>query len=381
MKNSFIWIAFMALSYQVSGQDAKGEKLKELAVPNSPAFILIDIAPSSFHTPNTPKEFVLGVIQSYEQSSNGFPQNYSAEFAPYWWIKPSKRDVFKTLGLAEKTRDKEGPPVYKENPFSGLRFTTVSIAFAGKDLIPDTSKQAQKVFSIGLKTTLVKIHRKGYAGEMTRLLYEWHKATQDELDNDSTIHKRLALNPGLQQTLFDSIGMTKKTKELVNAVQKAFLEKPLFNWDVAAAHAVYGIGDSAWRSGRTGIWTTLSSYIPLGKKGKKEQENFISLHAMFRYTRDNYLADKQKKTYSGNSVDAGGRFAFEFEKLSIGVEALYRFRNKKADPDNRTVGVINYRISENLFLRGAFGKNFNTNGKLIGLLGINWGIGTETIKL
>ena len=42
-------------------------KIKELAVPKAPAFKLLDISPTQIETPNTPKQFALGIAQSFPQ--------------------------------------------------------------------------------------------------------------------------------------------------------------------------------------------------------------------------------------------------------------------------------------------------------------------------
>jgi hypothetical protein len=63
-------------------------------------------------------------------------------------------------------------------------------------------------------------------------------------------------------------------------------------------------------------------------------------------------------------------------KLSIAV-----ILKKGIDPDNRSVGVFSYQVGSNLYINGAFGKDFNITNKLISFLGINWGFGDEKIKL
>ena len=49
--------------------------------------------------------------------------------------------------------------------------------------------------------------------------------------------------------------------------------------------------------------------------------------------------------------------------------------------NKRSVGLINYRLSDNLYINGAFGKNFSAPDKLIALFGIKWGLGSETVNL
>jgi hypothetical protein len=63
----FTWFNSMAQDTQL--------KSPPLAVPTSPAFIITDITPTLVQSPNTPKAFVLGVAQSYQQSGSSFPDN------------------------------------------------------------------------------------------------------------------------------------------------------------------------------------------------------------------------------------------------------------------------------------------------------------------
>jgi hypothetical protein len=92
--------------------------LKDLAVPSSPAFILLDATPSMIQTPVTPKAFILGIAQSFQSSGSDFPQDYSAEFTPYWWLNPSKRSIYSLADSPIRQRGEAGPT----QPFMRIRF-------------------------------------------------------------------------------------------------------------------------------------------------------------------------------------------------------------------------------------------------------------------
>ena len=386
MKKTALQLITALLIATISNGQGVSAKLKELAVPNSPAFIIADLTPSVFQSANTPKEFVLGLAQSFQESSDGFPQNYSAEFTPYWWINSKDRDVYSALGL-RTTKDGEGriQTVGKEDPFSGLKFTTVSLAFINKDLIPDSSRSNQRIVSLGIKTTILKIHKKDHASALRSEIQNWHTAAQAEFDSNNEIQNKLARYNGedeaaYQQKLLDEFKTT-QTVGIMKRITEEINEKPLFSWDIAAALATFGIGDSVWKTGRSGIWTTLTANIPLALDNERNKKNYFNLNFVFRYLTDKYQLVQKNKIAAGNNADIGGKLALDFEKLSIGVEALHRFANGKADAKNRTVGIINYKMGDNLYLRGAFGKNFDNPDKLVTIFGISWGFGTETIKL
>ncbi|MEP7239039.1 MAG: hypothetical protein ABI685_14265 [Ferruginibacter sp.] len=377
----FIVILF-SVHYSMAQKVNNSVSLKDLAVPNSPAFIITDITPSLIQTPNTPKSFVLGLAQSFQQSSDGFPQNYSAEFAPYWWLKPQNRNVYTMVGLKTvMDANKQVISIKGGDPFSGLKFTSFSLAFLNKDMVPDTIKVNQKIFSIGVRTTVLKYYMKSHAENLKNKISEWHEAAQKELEIYQEAITRA--DPKKQAEMlkqlanFKPSGTSTELKEINDIIN----EKPIFSLDVAGAYAIYGIGDSAWKSGRSGIWTTLSSYIPLALGGEKINKNYFNLNFSLRYLFDNYHKDAKGIISKNRSIDLGGKIAIELDKFSIGIESLYRFNNGVANSQNRTVGIINYKVADNIYITGAFGKNFENPNKLISLFGINWGFGSETVNL
>src|ERR1700759_712592 len=101
-KYTLILIAILAwgvTNAQTSGSNSTSAAITDLAVPASPAFSIVDITPTLVSNPATPKAFALGVVQSVTQSSSAFPNNYSAQFAPVWWINPKGVNVYSYLGL------------------------------------------------------------------------------------------------------------------------------------------------------------------------------------------------------------------------------------------------------------------------------------------
>ena len=98
--------------------------------------------------------------------------------------------------------------------------------------------------------------------------------------------------------------------------------------------------------------------------------------------KDNYAPDLNKKTIKSSALDIGAKVELQFDRFCIGYEIIHRKYSKQViSTDNRNVGVISYQISDNLYINGAFGKDFGITNKLISFLGINWGFGDEKIKL
>ena len=119
---ALVTIICIALGRPVLGQDGESEiTLKELQAPASPAFVLLDIEPTSIQRPKTPKALTISILSTMGGSDNLIPENYSVEFAPYWlsnhpnlaydqYLKGVGRTFLQTLSLslATTTTDMEG---------------------------------------------------------------------------------------------------------------------------------------------------------------------------------------------------------------------------------------------------------------------------------
>lgn len=381
MKKALVFLLFLSTAKSALPQSSTG-KITDLAVPSSPAFVLTDITPTLVQDPGTPKSFVLGIAQSFQKSGTGFPDNYSAEFAPYWWTDPRGRNIYKFLGLSATTVN--GKTTWRENPALGIKFTSISVAFINKDLIPDTSSAAQKVFSVGVRSTLIKLYSRDHARQLGEKIAEWEAAAQQELSANQGIIAKLArldpTDPNYAANRLKILSSYKesKTPDVFKEVNDLITQKPIFSWDVAAAWAVYGINNEQIRTGRTGAWTTLSSYIPLSKD---VPNNYFNINASVRYLADNFYKNDKGVIGMANNVDIGGNAGLAFNQLTIGIESLYRYSNGVANTQNRTVGIIKVKVAENVYINGTFGKDFAGPNKLISAFGINWGFGKEQATL
>lgn len=382
MKNTFTFVFILFAVIEVLGQDQK-VALKDLAAPNSPAFVLTDVTPTLVQSPNSPKKFILGLAQAYGNSITGFPDNYSAEFTPYWFYNTEGRNVYSAVGL-KTASDGAGKLQVSENIFSGLKFTNLSIAFINKDLVPDDLDNSHKVFAVGLRSTIIKAQQQNYAKKINNLIDNWHSEAQTDL---AIIQAKLggtataADLARVRMEYLESVNNSPKTLKLAQEIAELTQQKPLFSWDIAGAYANYGIGEEKWQTGRTGVWTTLSTYIPFTSSKGTVLKNFLNLNGSMRLLRDNFTKDDKGEIGRRNNFDIGGKVAFELNDLSIGVETLYRYTNGKSETENRRVGVINYKIADNIYLIGAYGKNFESQSRSIGMFGINWGIGSEKVDL
>ncbi|MFN0213923.1 MAG: hypothetical protein ACKVT2_06670, partial [Saprospiraceae bacterium] len=86
------FLPFSAFSQQLP--DTTDFNLDMLQVPNSPAFALMDLAPSSIDEPKVPTDFAVSLRQSTD-SFTTWPKSYAIEFAPAWVFGRDKIDFSK----------------------------------------------------------------------------------------------------------------------------------------------------------------------------------------------------------------------------------------------------------------------------------------------
>jgi hypothetical protein len=377
-------LLLLLTTQQLYAQEAPAEKL---SVPQSSAFKLVDISPTLIESPGTPKAFGLSVLQNF--NGDGWPQNYAAQFTPYWWALPKNRDVFRFIGV-QRYKTGTAPEVWKTQPFSAVKFTNISIAFIKKDMIPDTASIAQKVFSAGFRTTLIRAYRKGYAERL--------HATVDTLtqQQQADILEAVNADPGYSAALErgDTATIARIFRQytarknealsaLMTRVKNQITEKPIFQWEVSGAYATYGMADTSWRTGRVGIWSTVALNTPLNAhRPGAPNTNYLSIAAYTRFMHDAYALEKGVITAS-NSVDVGGRLSFEFDPVSFGMEAVYRNYTVQDNlKSQRIVGFVNYRVTKDLYINGAFGNDFGLDKpRILAMFGVSLGFGNEKLDM
>jgi hypothetical protein len=352
-----------------------------LTVPQSSAFKLMDVSPELIESPGTPKAFGLGILQSFNNSSL-WPQNYSASFSPYWWVRSDKRSFFNFAGIDEKA---DGNNRRKYHPFNDIKFTDISVAFLQKNVIPDSANTNNKIFSVGFRTTILKIYQKDYATELGNLTDAWHKKALKNMDAivEQNLQYRAAIFAGdtamqraIRTRMQDSLRLISSEENVEGLVDQKLLQKPILQWDIAGAYAVYGIGDTSWQTGRSGAWTTLALNVPLSKKSN----NYLSFTGYARYMYDAYALNEGILTHSG-SFEAGGKVALTVDAFKIGVEAIHRnYQTADELKSQRVVGVLNYRVSKSFYVNAAFGNDFGMEKpKILAMLGISLGLSKEAL--
>ncbi len=382
----FKFLVFILTAVVTRSQEVE---LKDLKVPSSPAFSLLDFSPQVIESPGNIKAFTLSLLSNTAES-NGLPRNFAFEFAPYWFFRHPKMNVFKYFGLS-KGNDREGDFSIKFKPdiFYGLRSTSLSLGSVFKDS-SEMNPFNLNYIGYSLRSNIINVR----SALVNKALYNSVTSVNAALQR-TLLQAIAACGDKEGQERIDCIGEFISTAKdsLLNSNRENFFNllnvRPLFSVDIALASSTV-FRRNNWNEHnryRTGAWITMGYNQPLIARSKVEEDiknlleckNYVNAVIMIRTLKDNTTLDFENFT-EYNVTDLGGRIEFEFNKLSLGIESIRRINNDNKDFNtNRTVGIIQYKINDQLFLLGTFGKNFGDFNNLVSLIGLNWGLGKNAL--
>jgi len=124
--------------------DTAGLTLDVLQIPNSPAFALMDLAPSTIDEPKVPSDFV-AYLRNATDSFTLFPRSYGLEFAPAWVF--GRQNISFTQFISNSL---------KENLRQSLVFSIGVNHLDDPDLPAGNGQTTQ--LGLGLKTSLLRGH-------------------------------------------------------------------------------------------------------------------------------------------------------------------------------------------------------------------------------
>jgi len=440
MKNICTIIAIILIQF-VWAQDTNPEKkemeisFNNLEVPNTPAFILLDEAPTSIQRPNSTRAFALDLIQ--DVTEDGVLGNLAVEVTPFWMIQHTHMTPEKYYGI--KTQE-DGS--VSQNFFSKLRLASVSAAYM---------KSADSItnISIGVRTTLFEIKRQDDIKDYKEALLQAQKylnnsanymeqyntqckipkpenyrsetafqeamltykgicdkpepprptvgATDEEIKKYRAAIKeyRLACYCPPDPRDYDTTAQFEAAKEWYEAGLNTFREKkreeddftakdldvafkeitsrkPLFAIDLAAAYNQRFFGNT-FNDNTAGRFGIWSTLtLSSFLDKKKTNRDYFNVYGFVRY-----LDDTRRGIFPAanndrfNAFDLGVKGELEFDKLSV----AYEYINRSGDMEGyRSVGTIRYQLINDIFLTGSFGNNFEETNDLVTLFGIKWGI-------
>ena len=325
--------------------------IDDLTAPTSPAFVLLDVAPAAVERPENPKSFALNVLNRLV-SSNGLPQDYAMEVAPYWLrFHPS-------LTFA----DYQNPSPLQ----SILQSFAVSVATTP---IAGNSSEAGTRLGLGLRANV------------------WNGRPNPALED--AVAELEAINGRILDALF------KDPKANIDAlraeagpaalkIQALDAERIGFFFTVAGGQ-VWEVpdGDTEKASAdRRGFWATPAYRVRACNTASEDCVSSLDFIGVVRA-----LKDPQKDAV----WDYGARLMWRPSRaMYLSLETLQRSNSHapsttaSASDTSRTVGIVEYRIRQDLVVHGSFGRDFEKdNGvrPLVSIMGLNVGFGAKPTVL
>lgn len=376
MKKRYLGVFIILASYAdvlAQQQTVKQDiAIKNMDLPNAPAFSILDATPSLIERPKATKAFALSVLNSVAEST-GFPKSYAVELTPFWMIKNRNMNALKYWGV---NRTKENQNV--NQPFANVKQSTISFSWVSQG---DTAKKNFKQhISWGIRVPLIQVRKKTQRDSLFNAynlgvvslranIDDLAKITSKYFDKlitgDSTEYKKET------EAYYKNLKMP---TYLTRQIESLLARKPVFAVDFAFAHNITfdNPSYSSNRLGRMGAWLTLCYANQLNKT---ERPNYFNVYGIGRYLLDNNTIGTDGKLRKQQLIDIGAKAEFEFEDFSFAMEYLNRTNvdNALLNSD-RLTGIIRYKINESLSMTGSFGQNFGKVNNLISFVGINWGI-------
>ncbi len=334
--------------------------LDDLKTPPSPAFVLMGIAPTSVERPTTPRALGLALLDSVEgnNGNSALPQDLAVELAPYW-LSPRP----------DLTFDQYDRPGF----WQGLRQSlSVSLATKGDDGTAATTSStaptgtllgagARASWMLGKRSQLANDVLAAYRAKVTKMLIDAGPPQPGQ-----------PASAGLPADYQDQL------RPFATSIVES-LKQGRWIVEMAAATTERFPGNDTSHSEveKTAAWITpsyrflRSTFDP--KTGKLTQVPTVDFIAVGRYIHDRTATDDR------DGIDVGGRLLWESTFFSLSAEYVQRFNI--AEPTHRLTGMVEYKISDNLYLSGTFGKDFDDptteQGNLQALLGLNLNLGAK----
>jgi hypothetical protein len=342
---------------------------EDLRPPASPVFALLGTTPASIERPQTPRALAMNLISAVREEE-GLPRNYALEVAPYWttYHPDLSFDDYYNAGLLQTIAQT-------------FAVSVATTPLSGEALVAGTR------VGVGLRTLL-------WAGRAHPQLAAAHA---ELISVDTRIAEATDAIPPLRQQAFDArrAGRIAEADELDRkvAAAEADAERQTADLRRQATEAAGRVGDldrnrvgfqlalaagHVWdfpgdrfeqrQAAQWGIWITPAYRI-----------STIDVMAAVRY-----LAD-QRGEGDDRTWDVGGRLLWQPSvELAVSVETLRRggTRLSGGESSNRTVGMLEYRVNEDIVLYGSFGRDFQDlpgARTLVSIVGLNLGFGRKPI--
>ncbi len=353
------------------GQDPKDlPALNSIRTPNSPAFSILSIQPTSVERPNTPADLTISIDNATEGFTE-FPQNYALEFSPYWmtrlprsvtWqsdtVRSLPKSIARTFSISFATTFKEVEGKENRGLSYGLRTFILSGRTSGESInainaIEDNLRGLSRRFDAEFKPNVDELEK-----ELRRRL------GIDSLDKEEV---RAWFNLEMSRINEKRAAALSEVTEELKTTAQAFAPQRVGVIVEAAFAGAYrnDTTSSGLKDNGYAFWLT-PAYV---------QKDY-SVVGVLRYLKD---------SLSNQSMEYGGRLVMTRNKYSLSVEYLKgNYRGEESLSDRERVAVlVEFVVSKNLWATISFGDdNKNPGGKnsLFSTFGLKFNMAKDRFK-
>jgi hypothetical protein len=389
MRYLLLAVALVILPRAAAAQDAPAPATTtpdDLRTPLAPAFALLGVAPTSIERPQNSRALTLNLFSAFREGE-GLPRNYALDVTPFWlrshpaltfddYYHPTLlQSLARTFSVSVATTSTEAEDPALPGVTSlgfGLRTLLVpgrahpSLQSAREDLMDVSVEQA------ALDDRIVKLEFEHEAA-----------VTAGRTDVASTLKADIAAAQRDTQTRRDELAA--EARAIALRMQALDKDRVGLMVSVAAAHVVDFPGERFQdaEAARWGLWVTPAyRMLACGSDAGTECQATLDVIAVARL-----LADRRGAA-DDSTWDVGGRVLWQPTKeFALSAEIVVRgaLEATGGESSTRSVGMLEYRVRDDLVLFGSFGKDFDgepAGRTLVSLLGLNLGFGRKpTIDL
>jgi hypothetical protein len=365
-KHCFFFFVLTCASVYVHAQNVNDlPSLNSIRTPNSPAFSILGVQPTSVERPNTPADIAVALDNATEGFKK-FPQNFSLEFAPYWmtkkpqsvtWqadtVRTVEQSLFRTFSVSAATITKE----QNDKELRGLSYGFRTLLLSGKT----SSSSIKRIREIEKELdTLARHYSELALAEEAALRNELRKRLKEDSTQEAKNNtlkwfngERTRINNEKTKRINEEAANAEGEKEEFAPQREGFIVELAF----AGAYRNDTIHTSSLRKGGYAFWLT-PSYV----------KDDYSLVGVYRNLKD---------SLSNRSTEFGFRFIYTQSRYALSIEYLKgHYQSETSLPDRERFSVLfEYMLDKNLWLNISLGddnKNIQSDNSIFSSIGLKY---------
>jgi hypothetical protein len=354
---------------------------EDLRAPTSPAFALLGTTPASIGRPQTPRALTMNLISAV-RDEGGLPRNYALEVAPYWtaYHPDLSFDDYYNAGLLQTLAQTFAvsvatTPMELDAVAGGTRLGAgFSALFRAGGAHPQLAAVHSELIAIDVRIAeasdaIPPLRQRAFDARRAGRLAEADELDKAVLAAEATADEK-------------TVELRRQAMDAARRVSDLDRNRIGFQLAVAGGHVWDFPGDqfAAREAAQWGVWVT-PAYRMLACRGNEEDRCSSTIDVMGAVR---FLGDR-RAVGDDHTWDVGGRLLWQPSlEFSVSVESLRRGGTTLTGDEgsSRTVGMIEYRLNDDIMLYGSFGKDFEGlpgARTLVSIIGVNLGFGRKPI--